>query len=60
MERRVTPPRRVTSPTWGAPSPCKQALKFCQDSEIKMPALIPLIKKKHAGNPLAKLLVTNL
>ena len=27
MERRVTPPRRVTSPTWGPPPPCKQALK---------------------------------
>ena len=26
MERRVTPPRRVTSPAWGPPPPCKQAL----------------------------------
>ena len=26
MERRVTPARRVTSPTWGPPPPCKQAL----------------------------------
>ena len=26
MERRVTPPRRVTSSTWGPPPPCKQAL----------------------------------
>ena len=26
MERRVTPPRRVTSPTRGPPPPCKQAL----------------------------------
>ena len=26
MERRVTPPRRVTSPTWGPPPQCKQAL----------------------------------
>ena len=26
MEMRVTPPRRVTSPTWGPPPPCKQAL----------------------------------
>ena len=24
--RRVTPPKRVTSPTWGPPPPCKQAL----------------------------------
>ena len=28
MERRVTPPRRVTSPAWGPPPPCKQALKI--------------------------------
>ena len=28
MDRRVTPPKRVTSPTWG-PSPlCKQALNI--------------------------------
>ena len=26
MDRRVTPPKRVTSPTWGTPRPCKQAL----------------------------------
>ena len=26
MDRRVTPPKRVTSPTWGTPPPCKQAL----------------------------------
>ena len=26
MDRRVTPPRRITSPTWGPPPPCKQAL----------------------------------
>ena len=28
MDRRVTPPKRVTSPTWGPPPPCKQALTF--------------------------------
>ena len=29
MDRRVTPPKRViTSPTWGPPPPCKQALRF--------------------------------
>ena len=27
MDRRVTLPKRVTSPTWGPPPPCKQALK---------------------------------
>ena len=25
MDRRVTPLKRVTSPTWGPPPPCKQA-----------------------------------
>ena len=27
MDSRVTPPKRVTSSTWGPPPPCKQALK---------------------------------
>ena len=27
MDRRVTPPKRVTSPTWGTPPPSKQALR---------------------------------
>ena len=27
MDRRVTPPKRVTSPSWGPPPPCKQALR---------------------------------
>ena len=26
MDKRVTPPKRVTSPTWGPPPPCKQVL----------------------------------
>ena len=28
MDKRVTPPKRVTSPTWGPPPPCKQALSL--------------------------------
>ena len=28
MDRRATPPKRVTSPIWGTPPPCKQALKL--------------------------------
>ena len=28
MDRRVTPPKRVTLPTWGPPPPCKQALNL--------------------------------
>ena len=26
MDRPVTPPKQVTSPTWGPPLPCRQAL----------------------------------
>ena len=26
MDKRITTPKRVTSPTWGPPRPCKQAL----------------------------------
>ena len=26
MDKQVTPPKRVTSPTWGPPPSCKQAL----------------------------------
>ena len=28
MDRWVTPPKRVPSPIWGTPPPCKQALNF--------------------------------
>ena len=28
MDWRVTPPKWVTSPTWGPPPPCKQALSL--------------------------------
>ena len=27
MNRRVTPPKLITSPTWGPPPPCKQAVR---------------------------------
>ena len=28
INRRVTPHKRVTSPTWGPPPPCKQAVRI--------------------------------
>ena len=31
MDSRFTPPKRVTSPTWGPPPPCRQALKVILD-----------------------------
>ena len=34
MDRQVTPPKRVTSPTWGPPSPCKQALSRASRCEL--------------------------
>ena len=32
MDRRVTPPKRVTSPIWGTPPPCKQGLNVSSAS----------------------------
>ena len=34
MDRRVTPPKRVTLPTWGLPPPCKQALRGLHRSSL--------------------------
>ena len=28
MDRRVTPPKQVSSPTWGPSPPCKQVLRY--------------------------------
>ena len=35
LDRRVTPPKRVTSPTWGPPPPCKQAIKVSKEITCK-------------------------
>ena len=43
MDRRVTPPGRVTSLTWGPPPPCKQALGACLGPvymEVRDPRLV--------------------
>ena len=32
MDRRVTPPKRATSPTWGPPHSCKRALNQLQET----------------------------
>ena len=34
MDRRYTPPKRVTSPTWGPPPPYRQALTLTVDAII--------------------------
>ena len=33
MDRSVTPPRRVTSPSWGPPPPRKQALSVYSEND---------------------------
>ena len=37
MDGWVTPPKRVASPTWGPPPPCKQTLSvhFCIKMSVK-------------------------
>ena len=36
MDRRVTPPKRVTSPIWGTPPPCNQTFSAVfANSEVK-------------------------
>ena len=41
IDRRVTPPKRVTSPTWDPPPPCKQALKIILFFTVPVLVLIP-------------------
>ena len=36
MDRRVTPPKRATSPTLGPPPPSKQALNHAEESQHYM------------------------
>ena len=37
MERLVTPPKRGTSPTWGPPPPCEQALRKFEKRHFGLP-----------------------
>ena len=39
MDRRVTPPKRVTSPTWGPRTSCKQALNLLLFLTSSLPLL---------------------
>ena len=34
MDRRVTSPKQVTSPNWGPPPPCKQALRLAKTTTL--------------------------
>ena len=40
MDRRVIPPKRVTSATWGPPPPCKQALSDYRETTDKRSSVI--------------------
>ena len=44
MDRRVTPPKRVTSPIWCTPPPCKQALSRLQNRQCTC------VRKKGAAS----------
>ena len=44
MDRRATPPKRVTSPTWCPSPPCKQALEFSSFLGIYTGTLICIVK----------------
>ena len=47
MDTRATPPKRVTSPIWGTPSPCKQALiKYLDNDATKY------VKRNTKGMPM--------
>ena len=48
LDRWVTPLKRVTSPTWGPPHPCKQALSDLEmrDQTKKDVARLKMQKKK--------------
>ena len=53
MDRRVTPPKWVTMPTWGPPPPCKQALKVSSGVVNDMTCatmLASLSKYAHASS----------
>ena len=54
MDRRVTPPKRVTSPSWGPPPPCKQALsatfEFRFESFKSISLLILFVYKLMIGS----------
>ena len=49
MDRRVTPPKKVTSPTWGPP--CKQALKVPINADDVIAFCIYLMNKMQ-GTPI--------
>ena len=51
MHRRVTPPKRVTSPTWGPPPLCKQALNTIETCDCSSAQSIPLADPEKGPAP---------
>ena len=47
MDRRATPPKRVTSPIWGTPPPCKQALSVTNYFVQLQFLMFPLYKVEY-------------
>ena len=56
-DRWVTPPRQVTSPTWGLPPPCKQALKVPINVDDVIAFCLYLMNKMR-GTPIKKRIFT--
>ena len=60
LDRRVAPPKLVTSPTWGPPPSCKQALSF-QMKQLVMEtcdeAFFFFFNKREEGSSVRRLLV---
>ena len=46
-DRRVTPPKRVTSPTWGPLPPCKQALHLTMKEFTRIIEFVSLIASEE-------------
>ena len=51
MDKRFTPPKRVTSPTWGPPAPCKQAQRKKKKHAYVNSIMIMEIKLASANLP---------
>ena len=47
MDFRVTPPKRVTSPTWGPPPPCKQAVNLKMKEFTRMIGFVSLMASEE-------------
>ena len=56
MDGRVTPPKRVTSLTWGPPLTCKQALKLSGKKRLGFVVVVVVVFSKNPGDQNARML----